>query len=262
MNTQEKEIDASESLAQWAEKNPIKIYGDYRDELPNDMVDLLLNGEFDKFSESQFDIEMNMTCYESYSYEEGALKEACSELDLEYDSITDTERESFMESIHRDYSDFWDTCLRNSNARVAVTLLDDEGNEIYFPHFMLDESENQERLAIIQKIFGENITMEDALKMECTYDSEILKIGGTIDLRKLYEAQKLPEFIKIGPGDSDNLLCHESFNGSGSLGSFIPKKEAILKFRMRNDATHKYGIDAVYGFTSKYWNHELDFQWN
>jgi hypothetical protein len=208
-----------------------------------------------------FDAEMNMTCYESYSYEDEALKEACNELDIEYDSLSDDERQAFVESIVRDYSDFWNECLKNSSPHIAVTLLDKNGNEIYFPHYMLIAEENQERLSILQEIFGAEITMDDALKMECTYDSEILKIGGTIDLRKIYDAQKIPEFIKIGPNDSDNLLCHESFNGSGSLGSFTPKKEALLKFRMRNDKPHKYGIDAVYGFTSAYWSHELDFQW-
>lgn len=246
----------AERLAEYAEKNPIRIYGDYRDELPDDIIEAILNGEGDKAYELMSDTEINMSCYDTYCLETEALKEACRELDIEYDSLTDDETEAFMSCIVRDYSDFWNTCFSNTSPKIAVTLLDQNGQTIDGPHYENGEEENRRIADFLMETFG-----DDGSKAELIYSGEVLKIGGTYDLKELLE-KGLPDFIEIGPEDYDNLLFHGSWNGSGSMGTFRPTKTVKLRCALRNDDSHKYGIDAVYGFTRSYWSHDLRFGWN
>lgn len=247
-------MNNAEKLAEYAEKNPIVIYGDYRDELPDDIIDAILSGENDKASELMSDCESNMYCYDSHNYEDEALKEACKALELEYDYLTDDEREAFNECIYRDYSDFWNTCFKNSSrVKIAVTLLDDNGETIDGPHYEWDDEENERIKAYLLETLG-----DDCSAAELCYSSEVLKIGGCFDLKTLYE-KGLPNKIRISANDCDNLLFHGSMNGSGSLGSIKPTKEHVFKCVLRNDNTHKYGLDAVYGFCGSWWQHELDF---
>jgi len=246
----------AEKLAKYAEKNPVMIYGDYRDELPDDIIEAILEGNQDKAYELMSDCEFNMMTYEQWSPEQEALKEACNELDIEFDSLSDDEIEAFSSSVVWDYSDFWNSCFNNSRANIAVTILNDNGETIEGPHWENGEEENKDISDFLMEHFGDN-----GEKSELTYAGEVLKIGGSYDLKTLLE-KGLPDFIEISPNDSDNLLFHGSWNGSGNLGSFIPTKTRRFKCSMRYDDKHKYGIDAVYGFTRKYWDHDLNFIWN
>lgn len=243
-----------DDCAKFAQENPITIYGAPGDELPDDIIDAILDGKTDKAQESMFDVECNMQCYEHYNPEREQFEQWVKDNDLELSEEEETELyETYSGNITRDYSDFWNTCFNNTRVNIAVTLLDDNGEVVYGPCFENGEEENK----VIQDYLFEK-TGDSGEKAELCYSSECLKVFGTYDLKTLFE-KGLPKKIKIGPNDADNLLFHGSWNGSGSLGSFKPTKEAVFDCKLRNDKSHKYGIDAVYGFVGSVWSHELDF---
>ncbi len=249
-----------DAASDYAKKNPIMIYGDYRDELPDDIIEHIMNGEQDEAYEAMGDCEINMQCHESYSYEHEAFREWFKNQDIEEDDITEEQYEeieqAYIENVYRDYSDFWKCCFNNTRVKLAVTLLKDDGESpINGPHFEHGDDENKEISAYLIDTLG-----TDGEKAKLCYASEVLKIGGTYDIKTLLE-KGMPKGIKIGPGDADNLLFHGSWNGSGSLGSIVPTKEHIFKCTIRHDDKHRYGVDAVYGFTGAWWSHELDFTW-
>lgn len=246
-------MNNADKLGEYAEKNPIMIYGDPEDELPEGVIEAIISGDTEKVQEAMWEIEIS--AYESYKYNSYALRDACTVLDINYENLTEEEKDAFMESVSMDYSDFWRVCFNNSRPHIAVTLLDDNGDSIDGPH-ECNGQENQRISDFLMEKFGDS--GENA---ELVYYSEVLKIGGTFDLKTLLENGP-PDFIEIGPDDASNLLFHSSWYGSGSLGSFKPTKTTKVKCKLTYDTNHNYGLDAVYGFTRDYWDHELNFKWS
>jgi len=240
---------------EYATKNPVRIYGSYDDELPDDIIEAILDGENDKAYELMSEAEFNMSMYYQYCPITEAFKSWLKDTQHELSEDQETELlEIWQEYCFEDYSDFWDTCFSNTSAQIAVTLYDENDEPIYGPNHEFDEKDNKESAAYLERTLG--ITNDPGI----CYSNEILKIGGTFDLKVLLE-KGLPDSIKISPNDSDNLLFHSSMQGSGSLGSMKVTKEHTFKCGLKNDKTNKYGIDAVYGFTRVYWGYELDFIW-
>lgn len=257
-----------ERVTKWCEENPVKYYGHYDDELPDDVVSALLEGNQNEAFDHMWEHEIRMADYNDYSYE---LDNLFSELDLDDpESAEDGEeweklkaqreeaREAFYENRQEDFSDFWKTAARNTDCRVTVTLLHN-GGEIYPPHWECGEDENQERERILFELFG--MTKEDCDKIEATYSSEVLKLCGSIDIRPLLKyGAKITNKVTLRQSDAGNLLFHDSWNGSGSMGDLIIRKEEpiTLECRVRLDKAIKYGVDEVYGFTGSFWSHEID----
>lgn len=241
-----------EDIVKYATLNPIKIYGDYNDTIPDNIIDAIVTGDMDYAYELMDQIEMDMQLNDDYSIL-CAYQEYLKDNNLEdHDDLW----ESFRDNCCFDYSDMWDSAFRNTRIKLAVTLLDDNGEPISPPYQGIyhDPETFESQKSMCLEFFGDN-----GAEMNPCYEHEIIKIGGTCDLQDFLK-NGLPTGIRIGKRDAGgNILSHDSLNGSGCEGHINPTKERIFKCTIRNDSSNRHGIDAVWGFTRDYWDHELDF---
>ena len=255
-----------DDMIKWLEENPYEVYGDYRDELPVETANSLLTGSLDPFYEFLDSVEENglynadwsSLAQEFYDKFSDQYDFNLDEDDAENDPLIwpDEVSELFNENKRTDISDVINTCLNNTTVHVVAIPLDDNGDPFEFPHWELDDEENERRNKILNETFG--ITNPSAA--ELTYSSEILKLCGTIDLKKVYEYGK-PSKVTISPKDADNLLCHQTFSGSGNMGTILPTKTVTLNAIFVADAAVRYGVDEVYGFTGYFWSHDINAVW-
>lgn len=255
------QIEKEKAIRGYCGKNPVIIYGDYQDELSNDLIDCLLESP-DKFWESACESEFQIqdSWYE-YGFED-YKKEVFEACGIEEDETDSDTLESYEETIRYnfffDFSDYWRTACQNTRVHITLEPINPETEEpFYCVHWGLDWHENMSRARALMKYFG----IRNYRAIESMYAHETLKICGTLDLWDLAEKQKAPDSFRIHSGD--NMLFHTAWNGSGCLGDVKMRKDSVvIKCTVRNDSNSKYGVDAVYGFTSRYWQEELTPIWN
>ena len=236
-------------ITKYCEKNPITIYADYRDEIPQELVKVLLEKGGDSFTESacEYEWQIQDSWYE-YGFSE-YVQECATECEL---PITDELKDIIQEHLIFDFSDFWKTAARNTRLNIALIPINPETGE-YFDavHWELDFSENLSRARALNKYFG----IRDYKRTESMYSHESLKIMGRVDLWELIQQPSPPELWTITP--QDRGIFHTSWNGSGCLGEVNITKTCAIKCDVRNDSESRYGIQAVYGFTNRAWDSDL-----
>jgi hypothetical protein len=257
-------------ISTWAEANPYKVYGDYRDELGPELAGTLLESR-EKFDEEFWEIERNAADYAEWGDHH---KELCEEFEerireaypdefgdddseVEWDALPYEVQTAFEESSCVDCSDFLDTMLRSTRLHIVAVPVDpdapeaacEEGGIISPPNFALDAETNEARQAYLAEKFG-----IDGWAAESCYNHECLKVMGRLDLREVYEKGR-PKAVTITP--QDNLIFHTSFNGSGCLGDVKATKEVTLAASFVVDDGDRYGIDSVYGFTGEPWSQDI-----
>lgn len=244
------------NIEAYAQNNPIEIYGDYNDKLPNSVIEAILSGDQDKAYEAMSEIEDRMYLDDNYSrgYAFDKYAKDNNLQDLPEDTL-ETLKDIFLDNCSFDYSDLWRHCINNTRVNITVTLLDDAGNPIPALHPNINSEKYEALKAQYAAYFG-----DDGTNLQSIYESEVLKVCGTADLQEILK-NGLPKKIRISPRDKDNILSHCSWNGAGNMGSITPTKEHIFNCIMRNDDTNKYGVQAVWGFTGQFWQHDLDFIW-
>lgn len=247
----EEQCKLGDLIADYCDKNPVKVYGDYQDTLPDELINLCLTGDRELIHDFMNDYECELS---DYNYE--LVKYHYNEM-LEHFELDDSELhwDLFCDSYWIDWSDLWDSAFSNTNVRVTITLLDINDNPIEFPHHDFDNDYNEELSDYLLKTLG----IKNPEKMESTYSCEILKLCTELNLGDLREhGFKLPDFITIRPEHSNYLLTHDLVNGSGSWGSIKVTKPYKFKYRITNDESSSYGVQGVYGFTSNFWNNNVD----
>lgn len=257
-----RQADIVKAITETAEKNPYKVYGDRNDELADDQIEALLEGNLEKFWELWDRVETSAWEYaDRDGWEADIRKEVVELLDIsdeELEEMNELIDETLSENFHIDTSDLLSTCMRHARCKVTATILDADGECYYFPHWENGEEQNAELVAKLDFV-------KDPYAAECVYSSEVLKICGTIDIEDVYEklkqGYKMPTKIKVGPSDNDNALLHQSWSGSGNMGSIEFTKESVYSCHLANDSANRYGVDAVYGFTGSWWRHELQLVW-
>ena len=252
-------------VAIWAENNPYVAYGDYRDELSKEQVELLLEDR-QKFDEDFWEIECRVMDYADWSDHEKELLDTfrdrifaayrdcfpddCEADEIEWEELPDEITETDQECRYVDCSDVLDTMLRNTRVNIVAIPEKRNGEEIAPPNFELDAEENRKRNRYLKDTFG-----MDGWKAESCYYHERLKVMGRLDLREVYEKGK-PVAITIEPGDS--LIFHTSWNGSGCLGDVETTTRKTFKASFQCDDADKYGVQEVYGFIGEVWRNTLN----
>lgn len=243
-----------DKIIKWCEANPYCFYGDYRDELSQDMIEHILDGEIDKFYEEWSEVEWSWQEYVDLS---DMKKELAEFLEFEsFDDMPDKLQDVFHENIQYDPSDLLRTCLNNSKPMVVATPLNEDGEPILFPHYENDEETN-ERLTVYLK---DKLGIEDPYKAETTYSFDALKVCGQVDLEDFLKYGRKAKGIWIGP-DTGGLVTHNSYNGSGGLGDIRPTKRAFFPCNLSYDEKNRYGVQAVFGFTNRFWENELELEY-
>ncbi len=234
------------TIAQWNEKNPYMIYGDYNDAISAEMAEMLLDGDFEGFDMAFWEWGINA---QDYADRDGHYKNMLEELELD---DTEENRESFDESICFDCSDFLYTCLRNANFNVVLTPIHPETKEPFYTVIpSMGFSDMLSNARELNRFFG----IRNYRKIESMYEHETLKICGKVDFLELYKTQKIPSKWVISP--QDNAIFHTSWNGSGCLGDVNITKTCEIECKVSLDNKDRYGVQEVYGFTSRFWESDL-----
>ena len=247
-------------MVQWCTDNPATLYADYRDELPANMANMILQGQFDDFEMAVCELEWQATDYTEF----WSLWEAEFASEFGYDSwadMPDRITELAMEFRQVDTSDWLKTLCRNTKFRVNAVLKKQNGEYVYGPSLQYWDRDEWQRARYIRDAFGFAATPKNAaVELEIIYggyDRERATVIGTVDLWEILESRTKPTHITVGPRDSDNLLWYDWCNGCGNMGSLPIAKERKWPASFHVDGSRGYGVDACYGFVGSMWAHEL-----
>jgi hypothetical protein len=252
-----------DKAATWLEENGYEVYADYRDELPTEGIADLLKGNDEKFNDSISEVESNYYPYIEWDSHRDAL---LAHLGLTSEDVEGDEefQQVFEEGCWLDMSGWIKTAARNTRLHITATPYTGEplkpGERIFeedqderlflFPHSYCSDEENERRRVKLMDVLG--ITPDDDSNM---YEFDELKVLGTLSIADILE-HGAPTHITIGPDTDNEMLAHNSVNGSGGMGSIKPTKEATLPAMFEVDEP-RYGVDAVYGFVGEVWSREL-----
>ena len=248
-------------MVKWCNDNPAHLYADYRDELPRDMANMILQGDFDGFSESLCELEWQASEYAEFwtDWEDSFARE------FGYDSwadIPDRIAELTLDYRWIDSADWLKTLCRNTRLRVNAVLHKTNGELVYGPSLQHWNRDEQRRARYIRDAFGFAATPSaTAQSLEIIYggyDRESAIVIGTVDLWDILESRTKPTHITVGPRDSDNLLWYEFCNGCGNMGSLPITRTRKWPATFHVDGSRGYGVDDCYGFVGSMWAHELD----
>lgn len=240
----------------WIEKNPHTVYADYRDELPQNMAQMILDGEFDKFWETAWESEWDMMDYPgAWDYWES---EFASEFGFDsWDQVPARIQEVCLENRFVDTSDYWKTVCSNTRFHVVARLVKRSGEYIEFPNedcVWHDAGENAKRRQYLKRHCG--IDLYNGRVAESYYDYTYLSVLGRVDLNEILESQKKPEKIVVSP--ECFTLGFNGSNGSGTCNHDRYKgKERVMHAELYIDGTRGYGVDETYGLVGECWSNEI-----
>lgn len=243
----------AEQVAIWAEANPYRVYGERGEELTPKQAGFLLSGDWESFDSEMMEWESH--CHAAATWESWELDCAREFGFDDFESMPEELQEAAIGSRFLDMTDAIETAIRHTLVHVVAIPLDDAGEPYEVPNSHdTDREENARRIRLIRRDLG----IRNPWKFESTYGCEVVKVCGTVDLLEIYRSYgKKLATITLRPEDSDNVLSHTLFNGSGGLGSVKLTRRVTRPAKFRNDAADRNGVDAVYGFTRSYWSHEL-----
>jgi hypothetical protein len=232
--------------------NPtICLYGDYNDSIPNTVVDDMLADGLESFDEYLWEYT------DGHDHRHDYQEEMYKSLDIIKDNLTDAQKE-LLEDLVRDLVEIdttalASTLLRNTDVKAYALVYDADDDTIEAPSSDHARETQGELARHIYKTLG-------LVGVEGCYDSEVFKILGYIDLKKWYDfGGELPKTIVFNR--DSHWVFHGAFRGSGAnhdgrfAKRFTPK---TLKCTIIRDGKITYGVDAVYGFTSKTWENCLN----
>jgi hypothetical protein len=253
-----------ERVEQWLEENGYEAYADYRDEIPMEAARAAVKGDMEKFDEAIYEIESHFRDYIEYEFH---MDNCIRDLKLAPEVKED---EEFVDAFHEgtwiDMGDWIKTAARNTRLHITATpytgeplkegqrLFEEDQDErlFLFPHEYCSDEENERRRQKLADVLG--ITPDGDSNM---YEFDELKVLGTLSLGDVIEQGGPPTHITISPDMPNEMLAHNSVNGSGGMGELKATKTATLPAMFEVDNDNRYGVDAVYGFVGEVWAKEL-----
>lgn len=239
-------------MYKWLSDNPYRFYGDYRDQISDEMAQMIIAGEFDSFYDEFSEWEFSL-------YDYADLSDLKSEFASEfgYDSFAEMPegiKDLFNENVAYDTSDYFRTCVKNWSGNVVARLVKRNGEYIEFPCEWEHDKEYARKLADYLK---RHCGIEKPYDNEAGYSGSYLVALGTIDLMQILEKRQKPTHLWIS--ERDFTLGHNSWNGSGTCANDQYKgKRRKMKAEFRIDSAYRYGVQSVYGLTDSCWSNELE----
>ena len=263
-------VITDEALQEYCRANVNHIFTQGYDEHISDKeAQMLLEGRFEAFDES---LQERLTEWEVQGYLWSYWEEEfCRHFDFDaWDEVPEEVRETVEELRVYDASDWIKTMIKQWRGNITVTIHKPGAKSpedlIYAPSGDLDDQDKALARYLIDA-FGLTLKEGPGSKAERLihdldviyggYDREVLTLIGRLDLFAIYEAQKAPKRVTIGPEDADHLIFYEHHNGCGNMGCFRLTKTRTMPASFRVDGTWGYGVDSCYGFTGQHWNHPI-----
>lgn len=245
----------------WLQENGYTLYADRGEELPVKVVAGLLKGSVEELDNFLCEVEENAYPYLDFDYH----KDSCIAALKLPDDIREDEDfdETFIENVWIDTSDYLDTLARYTTGihitatpytgellEAGKTIFEEDQDErlFLFPHSYCGEEENERRRKKLSDVLGIMFPEE----AETVYEFDELKMLGTLDIPDLIKNGP-PTHITLGPDVPNELITHNSVNGSGGLGVIKPTKTVTLPAMFQVDNEDRYGVDSVFGFVGEVW---------
>ncbi len=149
-----------------------------------------------------------------------------------------------------DFTEYLKGVLNNTSVRIAARLIKRNGDFVEMPQYQkYAEKANETRYLKNQFPL---IKWEEA-----AYFSTYLTACGTLDLYKILQERKAPQYIILNEGDS--LIAHHSINGAGEFVSDYKGKPKKMKAEFSVDGEeYRYGVDSIFSMSWDFWSKELE----
>jgi hypothetical protein len=259
----EKEIA---TIVSWCEKNPMPMYGDRGDRLPDAIAARMVGDlNLESLGEWLWECENHNSDYAMNDYLDEAARDIVDLLDIDCEASDFQEtqeiiKQTILENYTVDSSDFLRVCLRNCSPHITATIVDADGDGYHFPQSLPYHNDRDTNAACLRKL--RTIGIRNGWKAESFDAYDQLKIIGTIDMHWFYTelcAGRKPNG-KIRIGSLGRPFAHNSFNGSGGTGDITISGTHLVDCTLQLDSKDRHGIDSVYGLTGECWRDELDLQ--
>ncbi|MGB0906909.1 MAG: hypothetical protein ACPGVT_05390 [Maricaulaceae bacterium] len=241
-------------MISWLSEHPYEVYGHRNDEFSDKQIDLIVEGQIERFYEDWFDVECHYRNYADFSDIETAFAKQFH-LHSPKSQWPEAIADIFDQNVLLCINDVLETCYRHSNPKIAVKPIKQSGNEIEFPHIHFERDYNR----YLNRYNASYLGFENSHKAETCYTYDTLTVIGRIDLKHWLEQGRAPDFIQFGP--EDMLLTHNSYNGSGGLGEISITKTRKMRANFRHDKTDRHGVDRVFMFVREAWDNDLNCIW-
>lgn len=246
------------AICKWCDDNPYTVYADYRDELSEDVVRALLEGDREPLHDLLDEVGMNALDYADWDDLFADMARDLKLGDLDEDDEEEA-KDILRENLSADTWGWAKSAANNTRLHfTAMPYVGEPGQRLFeedqderlflFPHAYCGEEENERRATMLRANLG-ILFPEEA---ETCYEFDTLKVIGRIDIADLLE-EGVPTHITFGPNDSDNLFTHNEVNGSGGLGTIKLDREVTFPAVFKLDSGNRYGVDAVYGLVGEVW---------
>jgi hypothetical protein len=240
-------------MIDWIEANPYAIYGHCYDKLPDEMAQMLLEGELEKFDESFWEMELQIADGVDWSAWESEFTKEFYAPNVSFDQLPETIQDLVIQHRNVEVNDLLHTMIENWDGRVIARLVKRNGEYIEFPHRDHAPSTNKRLQAYLKRHCG-----IDGWEFDAIHTQSYLTVLGTMNLWEVYYAQVKPKNLFIS--HADVVLGHERARGSGTTSGKYKGAPRVMLAEFSVDGQDGYGVQAVYGFTSDVWKNELRVQ--
>lgn len=240
-----------------SENNPIEIYADYQDTIPDEWASHLLAGDLESFEEAMYEAETSLYLHAlDYQAPENFdnWSSSCENYDLLTDEQADLITEHYQEHQVINAAGYWEDCLRNTRLHIVAIPIKQRSEEyIELPHYSRSKQDNTSLCKYLERVHG-----WDGWEFETLYGYDVLKVCGTLDFLDVYK--NLLRGKKIyGVRLRGSIVSHNNINGSGGHPATSGSKSAhFYKADFNIDSLDRYGVQEVFGFSESWWRDELE----
>jgi hypothetical protein len=268
-----------DKIADYVENNPIEVYVDYRDELSDKQIELILAGKVD---EARNDVEEKCNMYDDsvdadYYWDEVAEKVGCDRKDVDAWRIS---VDGFWPSYNLD-DHGWRQLLHNTNVKVEAVLWDvafNMNNWAYgYPVSYSDVKDTLKLFGINPLDFKKNVSGGSMTAGEGKlkgYFPDMPDRVPKIELKELFDNMcalydgvvvfclgDLENIAEVLSSDSKNItfkketnaVIHEFSGGAGITEVSLTEDLVIPRKNIDFRVSGKYGVQDCYGFIGSYW---------
>lgn len=227
------------TIIKYCEDNQYEVYANRCEVFSNKQLQLLLDGDFEKFDDEVVHIENSLYDYVDWDWWNEGL---CAHLKV--DELTEKMLEIAQDHRGVDTSGYIETLLQNSSHQtyVAGYLTKASGGNIW------GDGDDRDYLL---KTFGFDQTE--------TCNGYLCALG-KLDFKDIYNKQQAPTHIEISR--YDNLIFHQPSSGSGSSEFEIYARDErrwVFKCDFYVDGRFGYGVQETFGFSPEMWGADLNY---
>ena len=248
------------SIIGWCLRNPENLHARYSDELSDEHVQLILDGQLDEFFHSVHKacgaVEVSPGFWDAW---EEQFADAFG-----YDDFSDMpELMQSQAKEHRliDVKGYIKEVCENTKPKVVALLERQDGEFIYAPNMSIYGRSDQKLAAYIRNTFGmQGTPSQVGYRIGAPHGGESFECAiavGTVDVDMLIESKTAPSKVRVGPQDEQNLIFFDSWSGYAHTGLVSIDRERVFPAQFRVDSLSDHSAQQACKFGSAVWRRNL-----